>query len=425
MQRFQAKKRRIRQALVSFAVLVALGALCPAPADAVEYYGSSRTIPYAFQSYYDGDGDRHIALYEFADIHAQSIGSTGLTMHFGGWARGDLAEPENPDQEGPGDADLTYFYVRWDAFEDLLTVYAGRHFVVAGVTAENIDGIDLVCRPFGGFALRAFGGIPVFSKIGLRDEDYGYGGRASYAWRNYLEIGASYHAFYEEGEADRDALGADLYIAPDPHVDLIGHASYDLIFEELYDATGNLNVYPLTDLRLSGFYRYIVPTAFLGRTSYFTVFSAETINEIDGELSYLLARRVRVIGSVGQYVYDEADDATRAGGGVEILWGETRDNVFGLRGARLDRDDNGYDEARAYVYQKFLTDWHVAANATAAFLDRSIYEVDTAFDGDLSLGWRFWSHWDVQATSIFRSGPYYDAEYQGLLRLGFNMERPI
>ncbi|MCZ7584623.1 MAG: hypothetical protein M5R36_15505 [Deltaproteobacteria bacterium] len=207
-------------------------------------------------------------------------------------------------------------------------------------------------------------------------------------------------------------------------MDLIGHVYYDTVFEEIYDAQGILTLYPITNLRAQGSATRLYPSAFLGMSSYFSVFSAETIDQFEGELSYLILNRVRVIGGGGQYVYDEAQDAARYGGGAELLWGVERENNLGARYHRLDReDDNGYAEVRGYLFQRFLTDFHFAANSTTCFLDEKIYNVDTAFDGDASVGWRVLPRLDVQATGVYRSGPYYEADYRGLLKIAYNVER--
>ncbi|MCZ7584624.1 MAG: hypothetical protein M5R36_15510 [Deltaproteobacteria bacterium] len=144
------------------AVLVLL--LLPAGAFAADYYGGSTTIPYVFQTTYDGDEINRVSLYEYANIHAEDFGTPNLSFHFAGWGRWDAADPEFEDQDQPGDADLTYAYVMWTGMDGMLTAYLGRHFVVAGPTAEILDGADLEFTPMRGLSFRGFAGVPTYSE---------------------------------------------------------------------------------------------------------------------------------------------------------------------------------------------------------------------------------------------------------------------
>ncbi len=429
-------KYLIARNLFLLAIAVSLLACASTNAEAADYYGGITTLPYAFQTQTGADDAvQHLFIYEYADIHAENFGAEGLSLHFAGWGRYDAKESfddpgvngeeaQEPDQ--PGDADLTSAYLRWRGIDGLVDVHLGRHFISAGVTVENMDCIDLILKPFRGFALQAFGGAPTFSKIGQRDGDLGAGGRASYRYYQYLELGASYHYFLEDEEFDRQNIGGDFFIAPSQYLDLIGHVFYDVLFREVYDAAAHMNFYVVTDMRIRGGYSRVMPQSYLGKMNYFSVFSAETIDKIEGDLSYTFNRRVRVLGDYTHYSYDEADDAERLGGGLEILWGVLRDNVLGGGYKRLDKDDNGYDAARGYLFQNLGPKLHVALNSTTYFLDEKIQNEDIAFDGDMSLGFKPTPRFIIQATGRYRSTPFLvDDEVQGLLKIAYNVERGL
>ncbi len=420
--------------IMRFTLLLA-ACLAPSLAPAADYYGGLTTLPYSFSTQTGDNVTQHLFIYQYADVHAANFGAEGLSMHFAGWGRYDAQEPyDDPGVDGdelrepdqPGDADLTSAYLRWQGIDGLVDFYMGRHFVSAGVTAENIDGADLALHPCAGFTLRAFGGVPTVSKVGERRGDMGAGGRASIRYRQYFELGASGHYFLEDSELDRANAGGDLYLAPCRYFDVIGHAFVDTLFGELYDFAAFANFYAVTDFRMRGGYARVMPQSYLGKMSYFSVFSAETIDRIEGDLSYTFNRRVRVLGDYTHYSYDEADDARRFGGGLEILWGKMRDNVLGGGYKRLDKDDNGYDAARGYLKQNFGPKFHVALNSMTYMLDEKIGDEDTAFDGDMSLGFKPTPRFIIQATGLYRSSPSMkDDDLQGLLKIAYNVERKI
>ncbi|MCC6159269.1 MAG: hypothetical protein IT350_14560 [Deltaproteobacteria bacterium] len=402
--------------------LIILG-VWAAPGLAADFYGSSKTLSSVYEESWLGRDTSRFSLYEYADVHAQEFGVSGMTLHFSGWGRWDAADTEDEDQEQPGDADLTYAYLQWKGLDGLVDAKLGRHFVVSGPTAEIMDAVDLLLTPFCGFNIQMFGGMPAYSRIGERDGDFAWGARVSYEFKGYFELGAAYGAGLEKHRWDRNNVGGDLRIAPIKYIDLVGHVWFSQIYQEVYDATGQLNLNPVNDLRVTGTYTHLFPSAFLGAMNYFSVFSAETLDIADAELSYLILNRVRAIGGYAAYTYDEADNASRPGGGLELLWGAARGNVLGGRYYRLDRGDNGYSEIRAYLYQGLFDKAHVAVNSNLYQLDNEIYGVDQAFDGDLSLGYAITKKLGVQATGIYRATPYYDSDVRGLLKITYNVER--
>jgi hypothetical protein len=110
---------------------------------------------------------------------------------------------------------------------------------------------------------------------------------------------------------------------------------------------------------------------------------------------------------------------------MEVLWGPARENSLGARYYRLSKLDNGYDEIRGAFFQKLGAKFHVAANAAGYFLDDPIYGTDTGIDSDLSLGWRISPKFSIQATNVYRSTPYYTSDYRALVKIAYNVERPL
>ena len=397
--------------------------LCAGTTFAAEIRGSSTTIPYYWSESITDEEFNHLALYEFAQFGAYNVGTPGLDFYFSGWGRYDTMDAMDIDEESAGDGELGSAYLRWRQEEGLIDLSLGRSFVAQGPVFLRMDGLQTQFEPVQGFGLQMFGGIPVISVVGERNGDFGYGGRLYGGWRNYLEIGLSGASFTEKNDAHRVPLGVDLTVLPTPYLDLLGHWYYDALFESNYDIEGTLVVRPVTDLKILGQYQQLMPSALLGMGTYFSVFSFENIRKINSEARYTIVNRVVISGEFDHYIYDEIDPANRYGGTAGVLWGEARNNTFDVGAFRLDRDDNGYMEYRAYFIQNVGKIFYTTLDGIFYQLDEKLYEEDQGFNGAGSIGFHVVKGLDIQATGFYAVSPYYEQDVRGLLKIAYNYDR--
>lgn len=395
----------------------------PAMAADLQYYGNSTTIPYYFTESIADKNKSYLALYEFLDFGASNIGVERLEMYFSGWGRGDAIDKLDPEDKAVGDAQLNSAFVRWHDQDNVFDASLGRRLVVIGPVAEQVDGAVLQLEPIDDIGIQGFGGVPVFSEVGERDGDWGYGGRFYAGWRPYIEAGFSAAAFTEKGDPDRRIFGGDLTLFPIANLDVMGHAYYDLLYSSWYDTDGMLVIRPVEDLKLLGEYQRLMPSAYLGMGSFFSVFSFDTIDKIQSEARYVAVRRIALGAQYDHYVYDGADPADRYGGSLGVLWGDERTNTVNVGLYRLDRQDNGYRELRGYFYQRFGASFYVVLDAIHYQLDEQLYGVGQGFNGTGSLGFKFNDALNLLVTGMYLTSPYYDSDLRGLLKLTYNFGR--
>lgn len=393
--------------------------LLPAGGNAAEIVGESTTIPYIYSEDIQQERREYLALYEFLDFGATDVGVANLSFGLAGWGRGDLLDKIDPDETAVGDAQLNAAFVSWHDPDYLLNCSLGRRLVVIGPVAEPLDGAIARVEPIPGIGVEAFGGVPVVSEVGERDGDFGYGARVFGGWSPYFEIGFSPAAFTEKGDPDRQIFGGDVSITPLRWFDVFGHAYYDNLYSSWYDLGGTLVVRPVTDLKLLGQFERLMPSAYLGMGSIFSVFSFATIDKTNAEARYVVARRVTLAADYNHYLYDQSAPADRYGGAVGVLWGERRDNTANAGVYNLTGDDRGYLETRGYVYQRLGKLFYAALDAIHYQLRESIYGVDQGFYGTGSLGWNVVEDLAVQASGIYVSSPYYDQDVRGLLKVAY------
>jgi hypothetical protein len=408
--------------VVFLIVVAAILATSAGTAVAAEVRGNSTTIPYYYEESIRGEDYSYLALYEFADVAGYDLGTPGLDCYIAGWGRFDTMDKMDLEDEATGDGDLSSAYVRWRHPDQWLDLSLGRQFVYMGPVGERIDSLQMKFEPLKGIGIQGFGGVPVITEEYDRSGDLGYGGRVYGGWRPWFEVGVSAASFLEKEDPDREIAGVDLTVFPARWVDILGHAYYEALFGEVYDAEGMLIFRPVTDLKVLASYQSLMPVAFLGRQSLFSVFSFNKINKANAEVNYTFKRRVTVSAEYDLYTYDEGDPASRYGGSAGLLWGAFRDSSFEIGAFRLDREDNGYNEFRGFLYQNITTKLYGVVDAIAYQLDEEIYQADDGFYGSASAGWRLTEDLDIQASGFYQTSPYYEQDVRGLLKVAWNFK---
>jgi hypothetical protein len=395
-----------------------------AAALAADVAGTTMTIPYYYTETLQNKEKSYLSLYEFVDVSAANLGADHLDIYFSGWGRGDVLSKMDTTYHSLGDAQLDSLYVRWHDDRNIIDVSAGRRLTTIGDVNEQIDGAQFQFQPIEQFGIQGFGGVPVFSKTGDYAGNYCYGGRIYGAYRPYFEIGVSGASFIENHAPDRLFIGPDLIITPASRVDILGHLYYDFLYSSIFDAAGSVVVRPMTDMKVLARWERVMPSAYLGMSSFFSVFTFETIDKIEGEWKYIAANRVALGAEYDNYQYDNARSGNRFGGSVGPLWGEKRENSFNVGLYKLDRSDNGYLEGRAYLYQDIVKKAYIALDGIYYKLDRSIDKVSEGFEGDGTIGYHIIKDLDLQASGIYLSSPYYRSDVRGLMKLSYNFGTP-
>jgi hypothetical protein len=404
-------------------LFLALGGMA-ASAAATEISGGATTLPLFYPDAIRGEQEFFAPLYEYLDFNAADIEDTGLSIHASGWGRYDMGANPVPGGRSVGDADLTTGYLAGRWWEDRVRVALGRHFVHQGVTADTVDGLDLSFETPWGVGVSGFGGVPVYSNLGDRAGDAAFGGRAFYHYRTFFELGASYGQFQERGRMDRQNVGGDLYVSPVPYVDLTGHASWDMMYQDFYDVSGVLGVTPIRDLKVLFHYDRKMPSAFFGKTSIFSVFSWDQYQDLGAQATCLLLGKVYLDASYSRLLYDVGEDAHAWGGGVTYYYGGFLDDGVGVSYRRLDGDDaNSYHQVRGFWFHLFLDQLTASADLVGQFYDVTRSGVGESYQATGSVGWKATEYLELLGSLDYARTPDYDGELRGLLRVAYNAKK--
>ena len=212
-----------------------------------------------------GDKQDIIPATQFLGLDATKLAVGNLSLHIAGWGRYDLGDDSYNSSKTDGN--LTYGYLLYRINKDAADIRAGRFFVREGIVNEQVDGLSARADlPFG-FAISAFGGATVHTHdlYGESSDGKGdsvFGGRLSYRYNKFLELGAS--AVYEDNAPNLDyhvngtnrKVGADIWLSPYRWVEVFGHSSYNTETDEIAEHRYTLNLRPVADLTLSGQYTY-------------------------------------------------------------------------------------------------------------------------------------------------------------------------
>jgi hypothetical protein len=386
-----------------------------------------------------GSSEDLIPATQFLGIEATKLGDGNLSLHISGWGRADLGD--NSYNDDKTDGSLTYGYLLYRINKDAADIRAGRFFVREGIVNEQVDGLGArTSLPFG-FALSAFGGATVHTHD-LKGEDNDgkgdsvFGGRISYKYKQFLELGAS--GVYEDDAPDltnyvngtHRKVGADIWLSPYRWLELFGHSTYNTETDEIAEHRYTLNLRPTDYLTLSGRYTYQNDQSMLYSWAMFSGAAIPSGDEttITGiTATYALSKSVGI--SVDYTHYDrEIGTADRYGGDVRIAFLDNRLKT-GLGYHYLDADDafaitgtasGSYQDLRAYAMYD-TKGFFTALEGVGYFFKEDIYDESDSLQATFSLGYHLTPALALSGDISYGKDPDFKDETKGLVRLTYNM----
>jgi len=401
-------------ALSVLALLGAATAVSAPPAAATDISLESRTYVPARGT--DGE-NTHVLLYEYLTLDAENLMQPNLYLRVGGWGRADLAD-ETYGKKTNGE--LQYAFLGWRAPQLNAEARVGRVSLTAGVARNEVfDGLLLGSDLPAGFDVTVFGGIPVETDVGGHSKDSLYGGRVSQGRAGLYRVGASYLKEDDSGDAFREEVGADVFVAPLPLVELTGSSLYNAIAREWARHDYRLALGPFiqrarvnatwssTDYRY--YFQSPVHPAFLPEDPE----AHEKLDKIGGELELALGLGFTLSGEYTSYKYDVAGAANAYG--VDLGWvGSGITAGGGYRKVHGDEAENQYQEFRANATAP-LGPVSVSVNAEHLTYEEAINGEKNATTGRLSLGYPASRSLELSASVEYGQTPEYDREVKGLL----------
>jgi hypothetical protein len=277
---------------------------------------------------------------------------------------------------------------------------AGRFVLTTGaVRPVHIDGGYLKGQTSRGFAVEAFGGVPVVPRFQRRAYDWLVGTRASQRLSRYGVLGASFVERRDQGRQIDQEVGGDLSLYPLHWLSAAGRASYDLVSRGLSEVQVTTSM-GSSARRLELFGSLRNPSLILPATSLFSVLSNVPSAQaglsgrmrvaprltLDALLAYRQAAEVfgvRAQASGRLWLDDE---------GKSALEGTlTRDGVEGARWTGL----------RALAYHDFFQAFRLSGELELVIADES------------RLGSRLWPWGRVSARYLLRETWLFSAGVEG------------
>ncbi|TYO96103.1 hypothetical protein EDC39_11549 [Geothermobacter ehrlichii] len=420
----------VRCCLAKAAPLCALVLLLfvPGPAQAVELRIQSDTIVRGFErDPGTGTDEAVIPGYEYLQADVGSLSEAGLSFHFYGWGRADLAD--NGFYSDTTAGEILYGYLQYRDSATGLQARLGRQYLFAGVSNEAVDGLSLAADLGPLFFLSLYGGQPVgLDSTGGRDGDSIYGGRLAVHVADWGDVGFSYKNIDNDSDTAEQMAGIDLSLYLPGGISLFGNSVRNLETDgwaehswELQYDMGAWRLRPLVSMfEYSDYFgtgaNAVNPFRFLAASGEkITVYGADLTRR--GEV-WTLGGKVRA------YSYDQAGD--NAYYAVLASWHGEEDTELGGELGFMDGDTDrqGYGQARLYAYVGGLRGrcWvdFVSGDLVYYWYDQSIYGEDASFFVSFGTGRTFLDGaLQLKVSGDYSSDPYFDDDVRGLFTLTY------
>ena len=400
-------------------------AVTPAIAETV-VFGQSDTILRLGRTNFEGSKNLFPA-YEYlrlSVISAEKDGSA-TSLHFGGWARGDLGDKSARDRYT--DADLQYGYLSFQGAKNNLVINAGRQFVTEGVAAQRLDGIYVRNDFVAGFAAAAYIGSPVVTEPNFKADDMVFGGRVTQSNYKYYTLGVSALKSFSESARYREEEGIDLWLHPIKQVDLTGRSSYNSITDGWMEHAYALSYTPIDSLRLSAdisninykdyFYK-VTTSALIFNPLTNGIDPNEKVLSIGGSVAYTPIKDLTVVADFRNYNYDIAKSANYFGGKATYSLPDSL-----AAGFSIHRMDGNTDKLNFHVYRVFaskkISHLDLALDFIDVNYDSRINGVRNAYTVACAASYEFNEKVKVGADVDYSKNPDFDNEVKGLVKLTY------
>ncbi len=359
-----------------------------------------------------------VRIYEYVDLSARDMGETGVSLNAAGWGRYDIETPEDNDRD---EGELSYAYLVIPVEGIHSRVSLGRHFVYAGVSSEQVDGVSL-STGLSELGMTLFGGSPPELDFDNRRGDAIYGGRLSHQLSGVYEIGASYVKEDNDGDDFREEYGADLWISPVRWLSLQGASTYNEITSEWMEHIYRLSVGPPETVRVYGEYSEVEYEHFF-QTATSSVFSFDWIDPDEsyvltgGGIEIMISSSASFLARYRHYDYDLSGEADTYGGG--LTYGGETVSV----GVSADRTDGDVDELRYTLYRAYLSlsgeKADLTLDAVQVAYDETREGVDETITATGAIGYRPVKNLRTGIEVTYEENPLFEHETRGLLKIDY------
>lgn len=417
----RAVSRRYLRMAFGLAAASLLGSAAVAQAEPVSISGEASTI---FRMGQGSDKKDYYPVYEYLQLSATNLSKDdGLSFHFGGWGRADLADKTRGDKYQDGD--LRYGYLTYQHSKNNLVVSVGRQFTAEGVMTEKFDGLYLRSDVAGGFGAAGFVGSPVVTEPQAKGGSLVYGGRVTHTLGNYYTIGVSALQTREGDRRFREEAGVDIFAQPIDQIMLAGRSNYNSMTDGWMEHTYSLSYLPIETLRVSADVSSVNYKDFFygATTSVFRLAGKnldpnEKLLSLGGTVVYQPTGSVALLARYTNNSYDIAKTAHYYGAGLS--YSSDKGYSAGASVYRMDGQvkELQYTECRLYAGKKFEK-FELAADLINLFYDRSVNGEKNAFTAIAAASYKLTSALKLMGDVDYSRNPEFKNELRGLVKLSY------
>ena len=299
----------------------------------------------------------------------------------------------------------------------------GRFVVTSGALRPvHLDGAHARARLPVGFAVEAFGGMPVVPGFGSRSYDWVVGGRVSHALGDTLVTGIGLLHERDRGRRSDEEVGFDVALRPLDEIDVAGRTSFDLIQPGLSEAHVSAAI-RLRRLRFELFGQRRSPSRLLPATSIFAALGDIPSDRWGGVVSWSAAPRLDLRGSVSLRRIDEELGA-EGRGRATLRLNEAGSGALLFELARVDIQDAAWAGARIGLRWPLLDPVIVSTELELARSDRPQGRGEWWPWALAAVRWNITERWEASAAFETGSSPQYESIVSGLFRLTHRWEMP-
>ncbi|MDZ4183899.1 MAG: hypothetical protein U1D97_02835 [Desulfuromonadales bacterium] len=389
----------------------------------------SSTILRFFQRDTLNKTDDNVApVYEYLQIDTGHANNKGLSFHFYGWGRTDLADGDYYQDNST--AELLYGYLEYTRPFSNLNLRLGRQQVVAGIANDSIDGLSLFSDLGPNFSLSAYGGLPVaLSSQQGRSGDHIYGGRFSHHLGSRYDLGLSYQQLSNDGDKEDQQWGIDTAFALPGGVNFSGRSSYNLEsdgwgehFYELQARLGDFSLRPF-------FEKYDYRDYFASGTKTPNPFailtqSNEGLTAYGTDILWNKLANWDIGAKIKHFAYRVNDDTATYYAGFLTWHGKELTQVGGELGTMQgDAVKNNYLLSRLFFYWDRPGERQgsfISGDLLYALYDEDIYGEDSSFFASLGAGQRFLKdRLELKLSGDYSVDPNFDSDVRGMLTMNY------
>jgi hypothetical protein len=374
-------------------------------------------------------------VYEYLQFDMEDIGTSGLSLHFYGWGRADLADTDYYDRNTDGE--LLYGYVEYSGKQARFNARLGRQYVFEGVSNESLDGLRLSSDLGRYFSGSVYAGQQVaMSRENSRSGDSIYGGRLANHLGGVYDLGLSYKKIRNDSSDAEEVSGIDLAAYLPYNINLHGFSSYNMVSDEWAEHSYELSA-SIAMVSIRPYFQQFQYNDYFGtgdnssRLFRALAASGQELTIVGTDLSLPVGDSLLLVGKAKNYDYKRLYDTAQYLAAQLIFSGEGMSQLGGEFGTMLgDTAQNEYYLLRLFTYCDQLGESlpldFISGDLVYVGYDQPINGEDSSLFLSLGTGKKFMDDaLELKLSADYSSDPYFDKDLRGMLTASYNFSTSL